>query len=277
MSNSVNQVAFITGASSGIGNGLREYFFKEGYKVYGTSRNADNEAADYKVGASGNFIKMINLDVCSDESVQSAVDYVIKKEGTIDVLINNAGYGIAGSVEDTTVEDAYNQLNTNFFGTLRVCRAVLPIMREHKSGTIVNISSVAGLISIPYQSLYSVSKYGIEALTEALKIEVRPFGVKVSMVEPGDTKTGFTDKRVFTENSDKSAYKDTFLKSIKTMEKDERNGVSPEDVVRVVAKVVKMKNPPVRTIVGLQYQAIVFLKRILPTRFFQFIISKVYA
>lgn len=268
-----DKVILITGASSGIGKSTAEYFFKNGYKVFGTSRKANYTK---KENGSG-FLEMIPLDVTNEESAENAINYIVKKMNRIDILINNAGFGIAGAIEDTSIEEAKRQLETNFFGTMRMINKVLPIMRKQMNGRIINLSSVAGVISIPYQSMYSVSKYSIEALTEALRIEVKPFNIKVSMVEPGDTKTGFTDKRMVVKNAKNSIYNKTFTKSVQTMEHDERNGVSPEKVTKVIVKLVNKKNPPIRSAVGFSYKAICFCKKILPARFFEFVVSKIYA
>lgn len=273
-------VVLITGASSGIGKSLAEFFMKEGCRVYGTSRkhqpvNEEKYITD-KEGING-FIKMIQLDVCSEQSVKEAVDYVLKEEGTIDILVNNAGFGIAGSVEDTSIEESQKQFDTNFFGVMRMCRSVLPLMRAKKKGLIINIGSVAGLISIPYQSMYCASKFALEALTEVLRIEVKDFGIKVVLVEPGDTRTGFTHSRQFTSQSvERSVYWTRFTKAIKTMINDERNGPGPEVVVSAVAGIIKRKNPPIRVIVGFSYKLIVLMKRILPSRLVEYVVSKMY-
>lgn len=270
-----SKVVLVTGASSGIGQAIAQTLIEKGYKVYGTSRNVTDESVIKAKSGSG-FLKMISLDVCSEESIKNAIDYILQREITIDILINNAGNGIAGSVEDTTTEEAFYQFDTNFFGVHRMCRAVLPKMREQKSGLIINISSVAGLISVPYQSMYSASKYAVEALTETLRIEVKPFGIKVSMVEPGDTKTGFTAKRIYTKASASSVYTEKFMKAIKTMEHDEQNGPSPKILVDAVLKIINSKNPPVRIVGGFSYKVLFILKRLLPARFVEFVVSKIY-
>lgn len=275
MDNNNSKVVLITGASSGIGQAIAQTLLEKGYKVYGTSRNVNDESLIKSNNSSG-FFKMIPLNVCSEESIKNAIDYILQREITIDILINNAGNGIAGSVEDTTTEEAYYQFDTNFFGLHRMCRAVLPKMREQKSGLIINISSVAGLISVPYQSMYSASKYAVEALTEALRIEVKPFGIKVSMVEPGDTKTGFTANRVYTKSSTDSVYAEKFMKAIKTMEHDEQNGPTPKILVDAVIKIINSNNPPVRIVGGVSYKVLFMLKRLLPARFVEFVVSKIY-
>jgi len=278
MSKFYGNVVLVTGASSGIGKSIAEYLAKEGYRVYGTSRKQQPGNNVDEQGGTDCFPKMIQLDVCSDESVESAINYILEKEGTINILINNAGFGIAGSIEDTNEDEAYRQFNTNFFGVHRMCRRVLPIMRRQGNGLIINVGSVAGLISIPFQAMYSASKYAIEAFTEALRIEVRPFGIKVALVEPGDTRTGFTSNRQFVMASDDSSpYNSSFKKSINRMIKDELSGPSPEVVAKVVAGLIKKKNPPIRVVVGFSYKIIVLLKRIIPSRLAELIITKLYS
>lgn len=273
----------ITGASSGIGKSIAEMLMKEGYRVYGTSRKPPKDNNIIYPGGNGGqddqngFIEMIQLDVTSEESVKKAVNYVLEKEGKIDILINNAGFGIAGSVEDTSHEEAYEQFDTNFFGVLRMCRNVIPIMRKNKNGLIVNISSVAGQISIPFQSMYSASKYALEAVSEAMRIELKPFGIKVVLIEPGDTRTGFTgNRRIVSAANANPVYKDRFTKSLNTMIKDETNGPAPDVVARVVSSVIKKKNPPVRIAVGFKYKLIVFMKRFVPAKLLEYIVSKIY-
>lgn len=274
---------FITGASSGIGKSVAQTLAKEGFRVYGTSRKPaqGNNIISYNSENKKGFIEMIQLDVQSEESIRKAVDYIVKKEGKIDILINNAGFGIAGAIEDTTFEEAYGQFDTNFFGALRMCRNVIPIMRKYghkgKCGLIINISSVAGLISIPFQSMYSASKYALESMSEALRIELKPFDINVVLVEPGDTKTGFTVNRKLVVGANKnSAYKERFTKSLGTMIKDETTGPTPEVVSNVILKIINRKNPPVRVVVGLKYKMIIFLKRLVPTRFIEYVVSKLY-
>jgi short-subunit dehydrogenase len=272
-------VAFVAGASSGMGKSIAEFLAKEGYKVYGTSRKVQEDWIDnnLELSEAGGFIRMVQLDVCSDESVKRAVDLVNEKEGHIDILINCAGFALAGAVEDTTHEEAFMEFNTNFFGIHRMCRSVAPIMRKNGRGLIINISSTAGLISVPYQSFYSASKYALEAMTEALRIELQPFGVRVSIVEPGDTKTGFTNNRVFTKESKNSIYKTTFEKSVARMVKDEQGGPPPVAVVKAVSRIINSSNPPVRVVAGPINKILAFLKRVLPSRLVVYIVSKLYA
>ena len=138
---------------------------------------------------------MLVADVTDDRSVEQAVAAVLEREGRLDIVVNNAGMGIAGPVENTSIEQAKRQLEVNFFGAFRVCRAVLPALRSQRSGYIVNIGSIGGLIAIPYQAMYSASKFALEGLSESLRMEVRPFGIKVVIIEPGDHKTAITENR----------------------------------------------------------------------------------
>lgn len=274
-----NLIIFITGASSGIGKATAELLAAQGHHVYGTSRKAAglSETDTQSVNGAGGFVRMVPMDVTSDDAVESAVQTVLSKEGRIDVLICNAGTGIAGSIEDTTVEEAKGQLETNFFGALRVIRSLLPVMRSQGNGKIIAVSSVAGVISIPYQAHYSASKFAIEGLIEALRHEVAPFGIKACLVEPGDTKTGFTQSRILAKKAqEKTAYSERFSRSLARMEHDEQNGVPPLAVAKVIARMIKKKNPPIRVAVGFQYKAILLLKRIVPSRLTEKIIGMLY-
>jgi short-subunit dehydrogenase len=273
------QVVLITGASAGIGKATAEHLMRKGFYVYGTSRKAvgnidEDIACDNK---SGGFIRIIPLDVTCEDSVKTAVESIISKEGRLDILVSNAGTGIAGSVEDVSLSEASSQFDINFFGTLRVIKAVLPYMRKQSYGKIIALSSVAGVISIPYQAHYSASKFAMEGLIEALRYEIAPFGIKACLVEPGDTKTDFTKSRIVAEGAnEKSPYHTRFTNSLARMEKDEQNGASPVAVANTIYKMVIKKNPPVRATVGISYKLILFLKRILPTRVLEKIVGLLY-
>ncbi len=171
-----HRVVLVTGASSGIGKCCAEYLSQQGYRVYGTSRRTDSTDSEQSSSKS-NLFQMIQMDVTDESFVKKGIDYIIARESRIDVLVNNAGLAIIGSLEDTTIEEAKSQLETNFFGALRVCRAVLPVMRRQRAGYIVSISSIGGLIGLPFQSAYCASKFALEGAMEALRLEVRPFGI----------------------------------------------------------------------------------------------------
>lgn len=298
MSKYYGNVVLVTGASSGIGKSVAEYLAQKGYKVYGTSRKAssynspfpsnsasavtDNSVADYNTGTaerseSNGFLKMLQLDVCDEESVKAAIEIILKVEGELGVVINNAGIGIAGSVEDTSPQEALLQFDANFFGMHRVVRQVLPSMRKRGRGLIVNMSSVGAVFPVPYQSMYIASKAAMEAMSGSLRNELRPFGIKVALVEPGDTKTGFTASRLFVKaGGDSSAYAEQSRKSIAVMERDEANGPEPIVVAKTIGKLIERRNPPVCVAVGIQYKLMVLLKRFLPKRLVAYVVSKIY-
>jgi len=268
-------VILITGASSGIGEAAALSLARQGARVYGTSRNPSPNAAE-KGAPSPGFFRMITLDVCSEASVSRAVAEVMATEGRIDVLVNNAGDGICGAIEDTTVDEARRQFDTNFFGVLRMCRAVLPIMRAQRDGLIINIGSVAGHIAIPYQSMYSASKFALEALTEALRIETKSFGIRAVVIDPGDTRSGFTASRRWVQAASGSPYEEECSRAIEAMAKSERGAPEPAAVVSAIERVIAKKRTPVRIIVGWDYKLVVLAKRLLPARLIEFVVSRLY-
>jgi NAD(P)-dependent dehydrogenase (short-subunit alcohol dehydrogenase family) len=250
------KVVLVTGASSGIGRACAELLAAHGYRVYGASRRP----------VAGPLVESITMDVTNDASVRDAVAGVIAREGRIDIVVNNAGIGIAGAVEDTSVEEAREQFEVNFFGALRVCRAVLPVLRKQRASYIVNIGSIGGLIAIPYQGLYSASKFALEGLTESLRLELRQFGVRVVLIEPGDCRTGFTDNRRMTADSQSNlAYRVRFQRAVERMAADERNSAGPEAVARLLLRIVKKARPRLRYTAGpVPQRGAIWLKRVTP-------------
>lgn len=236
--------------------------------MYRASRSLKNDTD----GDSGN----VCMDVDDEDSVRRAVGQVIEKEGRIDVVVNCAGFGIAGAVEDTSIEEAKAQFETNFFGVLRVCQAVLPIMREQGSGLIINISSIAGLISVPFQGFYSASKFALEGLTEALRLEVSPFGIRVVLVEPGDFQTGFAANRRKVAHSDNTtAYGDRLAKALSVSEKDESKGHHPIAIARLIERIIRNPSPKLRYSVGPLFERLTpALKHILPYRLTEWLTMK---
>ncbi len=262
-------VVLITGASSGFGKACADYLAQRGYRVFGTSR---------RPAPAGLPFTMLPMDVCDDASVQRGVQAVLEQAGRIDVVVNNAGMGIAGSVEDTSIEEARIQMETNFMGTFRVCQAVLSTMRAQRAGKIINISSIAGQVGIPYQALYSASKYAVEGLSEALRLEVKPWGVRVVLVEPGDAHTAFTDHRsraaASAQNPD---YAKALDNALGVMERDERNGFSPVRLAQAVERIIRTPNPRLRYVVApLPEAAAIALKRWLPWAVFEWAIPLYY-
>ena len=180
------QIILITGASSGFGKITAHMLSEQGHIVYGTSRKPSENIGK---------VRMLVVDVTNSISVRHAVEQIISEQRRMDVLINNAGMGIGGALELATEEEVSMQMNTNFFGVVNMCKAVLPYMRKARRGKIINISSIGGVMGIPYQGFYSASKFAVEGYSEALALEVHPFHIKVCLVQPGDFNTGFTDNR----------------------------------------------------------------------------------
>ncbi len=239
--------------------------------MFGTCR----DTADRKPAA-GN-IEMLSMNVDDDDSVSHAVRILLEKAGRLDGVVNNAGYALMGSVEDTSIEEAKAQMETNFFGVLRVCRAVLPIMRKQGSGHIINISSLAGVLGLPFSGLYSASKFALEGMTESLRLELRPFGIRVVLVEPGDFNTQLpARRRVASESESSDVYQKKFTQFKEAQEKDESKAPSPELVAYLVERILKTGAPPLRYTVGMFEQRIVVpLKRLLPQRLFEWTLCKV--
>lgn len=230
----------ITGASSGIGAATAALLAGNGYRVWGTTRNLSKLPAD-----ADKAVRFVEMDVNDDDSVRRAVAQVLEEAGQIDVLVSNAGYGIYGSIEDVPIEMAKAQFETNVFGTLRVIQAVVPGMRERREGTIILMSSLAGKLVIPFQTHYSASKYAIEAFTEGLRQELRPFGVKVACIEPGDIKTNFNDATVFPDNSG-SVYKRWTDSSWHTIDINMQKAPPPSVIAHTVLAVLRRRRPGTR-------------------------------
>ena len=269
-----SKVVLITGASAGFGRACAEQLGRLGHRVYGTSRRADfPESADLC-----SFPLMVPMDVRDDDSVRRALDFVLNREGRIDVVVNNAGVGLAGAIEDTSVEEARALFETNFFGVLRVCRAVLPALRAQGSGLVVNVSSLGGLVTIPFQGFYSASKYALESMSDALRMELRPFGVHVTLLEPGDFKTGFTQSRVFSAASGEgSAYRERCQRAVAVMEKDEQNGADPRQLADLLARVIDTPSPRNRYLVGaLSQRLAVAARHLLPSTLLDKAVRAVY-
>jgi NAD(P)-dependent dehydrogenase (short-subunit alcohol dehydrogenase family) len=263
------RVVLITGASSGIGAACAEMLTQRGFLVYGSSRNPDFRPTAYRG---------VQMDVRDDRSVESAVSRVIEEAGAIDALINTAGCGLAGAVEDTHPQEAFRQMDVNFMGAFRVARAVLPVMRQRRSGVIVNISSLGGLFGLPFQSFYSASKFALEGFTESLRHEVGGFGIRVVLVEPGDVKTGFTGSRVLAAAAGPaSAYAVTFANCMRIVEKEEKQGVPPESIASLVCRIIDGKAKGPRYSCGhVSKRASAVLKRLLPGALFESIIASFY-
>lgn len=260
------KIAVLTGGTSGIGMQTALALKSAGYTVYELSRRAQ--------GVEG--LNHLVTDVTDEAAVKKAVDEIVAREGKIDVLVNNAGFGISGAVEFTKTEDAKRLFDTNFFGMVNMNRAVVPVMREAGQGRIVNISSVAGQIPIPFQTYYSAAKAATNSYTMALANELRPYGITVCAVQPGDIKTGFTKAREKTVDGD-DVYGGRIGRSVSRMEHDEQTGMDPAVAGKFIANVaMKKKVSPIYTI-GASYSFLTFLTRLMSWKTMNKIIGAIYA
>lgn len=258
-------IVLITGASSGIGLANAKRFMEKGHKVYGIAHNQfELEGMTY-----------YQADIRDHTRINDIVKEIYEKEKRIDILLNSAGMGISGAVEDTKIENAELMFDINFFGAVNITNQVIPYMRENGYGRIANISSVAGILPIAFQTFYSANKAAISLYSSGLNIEVKPFGIRVIDFMPGDIKTGFTDNRK-KNKSNSIHYGERIDRSVKVMEKDERNGMSVEYVSKVMYKNIMKKRPAVRKVVGVQYKFFAFLYRFLPIGLVNWIMGKIY-
>lgn len=264
----MQKVILITGVSSGFGKATAEMLRAKGHIIYGTSRNM----------LQNNNINNLVMDVTKPETIKQAVAEIMAKEGRIDVLINNAGMGIGGAIELATEEEIQLQMGTNFRGMANVCREVLPVMRRQRSGKIINISSIGGVMGLPFQGWYSASKFAIEGYSEALAAEVRQFGIRVSLVEPGDFATNFTASRRNSEATMQNEdYRESYARSLAIIEKEENGGLQPSVLAKKICKIVDAKKPRLRYVVAnFEQKLSVLLKRIVPGNFFVWILRNYY-
>ena len=262
----MKKVCVITGGTSGIGKCTAEAMMQKGYTVFELSRREQ--------GLAGMF--HIPTDVTNPDACQRAIDEIVSQAGQIDVMINNAGFGISGAIEFTPAEQAKRQLDVNFFGMVNMNHAIIPVMRRQGFGRIVNLSSVAGAIPIPFQAFYSASKAAINSYTMALANEIKPFGVTVCCVQPGDIRTGFTAARQKIVVGD-DVYGGRISRSVAGMEKDEQTGMAPEKAGAFICHVATRKGVrPVNTI-GLSYKFFCVLQKLLPAKTLNWLVGMVYA
>ncbi len=255
----MNKVAIVTGGTSGIGLAAVKALREQGCTVYALSRHGD-----------------VVCDVSEEQSARAAVQAVLEKEGRIDVLVNCAGFGISGAAELTPLETAKKQLDVNLFGTANMVNAVIPAMRRQGGGRIVNVGSVAGFVPIPFQTWYSASKAAVQSYTMAMGNELRPFGITLSAVLPGDTKTGFTAARSKIDDPE-NLYQGRIQRSVARMEHDEQTGVPAERVGKLIARVALKKRVKPLYIPGLGYNAVNVLMRLLPSGIANALIGTLYA
>ena len=261
----MKKVILVTGASSGIGFDAAVALAKQGHRVYAAARRVERMEPLKAFG-----VVPLRMDVTDDASMEACVRTVLEAEGRIDALVNNAGYGYFGAIENVPLEEARRQLEVNVFGLARLCQLVLPSMRAQGSGRIVNISSVAGKVVMYFGGWYHVSKYSVEALSDALRMELKPFGIDVSMIEPGGIKTnwGIIAADHLAESSKGTPYEAEGLRESETMRKayTMRLLSKPSVVTRAISKAVNSRRPRARYRVGFGAGTLVFFHSLLPTR-----------
>ena len=263
----MNKVVLVTGASSGFGRSTCKLLAEKGNRVYGTGRKVQS-------GDQVDGFTMVQLDVNDDLSVKTAIQFVIEQEGRLDVLVNNAGYGIVGSLEDTSIDEIKALFETNVHGVLRCCKAALPEMRKNRSGLIINVSSIAGEIGLPFRGAYSASKAVVIKYTEALSMEVLDDGIRVCVVEPGDFKTNVSENRRYAADIG-THYKDRHEHMKKQIDQDVASSGDPIAVAQAIERIVRSGGPKLRYRVAPLIQRMApIIKRILPGRTFERMVKK---
>ena len=258
----MSKVVLITGGSSGIGKSVGEYLHSKGFTVYGTSRNPER--------ITNSVFPLIALDVRDAASIKAAVASVIEKEGRINVLINNAGVGITGPLEEIPAEEIKNNFETNLFGPIEVMKAVLPQMRNQKSGLIINVTSIAGYMGLPYRGIYSASKGALELITEALRMEVKSFGINITNVAPGDFATNIAAGRYHAPLVKGSPYETPYGNTLATMNEHVDSGSNPLQMAEAIYTIIQTASPKVHYKVGAFMQKFsIVLKRALPDKMYE--------
>lgn len=257
-----SKVVLITGGSSGIGKSIGEFLQERGYTVFGTSRNPDNYP--------NSQFPIITLDVTKPETIKTCVSEVIDRASKIDVLINNAGAGITGPIEEIPEIEIKRNFETNLFGPINVIKAILPSMRQQHSGLIINITSIAGYMGLPYRGIYSASKGALGLITEAFRMELKAFNIHMCNLAPGDFATNIAAGRYHAPVIEDSPYKSSYGKTLETMDAHVDSGGDPNEVAKVVLKIINNKNPKIHYKVGAFMQKFsVVLKRILPDKVYE--------
>lgn len=258
----MSKVVLITGGSSGIGKSIGEFLTDKGFTVFGTSRTPERYT-DSK-------FQLVALDVADANSIKQAVETVIKTSGRLDILINNAGAGITGAIEEIPDAEIQRNFETNFFGPIRVIKAVLPQMRSQNSGLIINITSIAGYMGLPYRGIYSASKGALELLTEAFRMEIKDFNIQMTNVAPGDFATNIAAGRYHAPVLDNSPYKTPYGNTLKLMDTHVDSGKDPQLMAKAIYNIINTKAPKIHYKVGEFMQKFsIVLKRILPDKVYE--------
>jgi NAD(P)-dependent dehydrogenase (short-subunit alcohol dehydrogenase family) len=265
------KTALVTGSSSGIGFETSLLLARAGFYTYATMRKLDKSSKIVDIAQEDNLsVEVLLLDVTDDKSVKDAINTIAVKQKRIDVVVNNAGYGSVGAVEDFSIDEIKAQFETNFFGAIRVIQNVLPIMREQRSGVIVNISSIGGKIAFPFSPSYASTKFALEGLSEALQYEVEQFGIKVILVEPGIIRTNFFDNILKAKKAagPASPYSELLQRRINRVKTMFGNGTAPEEVAKVILKAITSITPDLRYLVGSDANSLYEKRKSMPERKF---------
>ena len=267
------ETVMITGASSGIGLAAARLLAGDGYSVIATSRSIDRlEALGREAEERGLPIRTVELDINSDASVEEVMPGLVRDAGGIDALVNNAGYGLRGPLHSVSTEEMRAQFETNVFAALRLTRAVLPGMVEKGKGTVVNVGSVVGRIGMPFSGAYSASKFALEGMSESMRMELWPLGVRVAIVEPGLFRTKFLENQVAASASDSMPYGGTVARRTERAEYGPTAG-NPDKVARVIRKIIRSRRPKLRYVVGPDARMAVAAKWVLPERLYLSLLS----
>lgn len=269
------KVILLTGASSGIGYATAELLARQGHKVYGAARRVEQMEPLAAIG-----VKALRLDVTSNESIEAAVAEIIRAEGRIDVLVNNAGYGSYGAVEDVPIDEARRQFEVNLFGLARLVQCVLPHMRRQQCGTIVNVASMGGHFTVCFGAWYHATKYALEAFSDALRMETRPFGIQVAIIEPGAIKTPWGDIAAdHLEESARGGAYDTQASATAAALRRLYHGArlsAPAVVAKAIGRAVNARRPNTHYRVGFGAKPLVLLHTLLPTRWFDYFMTRAF-
>ena len=258
----MSKIIIVTGASSGIGNSVAKLLSSSGFKVYGTCRNPNK----YNISD----FNLLKCDINDIDQIKDFINYIIKKEGRIDVLINNAGIGITGPLEETSQDDMKKAFQTNFFGPVEMIKRCIPIMRKKNDGLIINITSVLGYFGIPYRGIYCATKSSMEIIGEVFSMELKKFNIRVVNIAPGDFKTNIISRRIDSRENNSSIYKKDYLKSIKSANKHVKNAKSPDIISKLILNIINSKNTKIHYKIGSFIQKFsIVLKRILPDKLFE--------
>ena len=263
------KVILITGGSSGIGKAIGEYLNNKGLIVYGTSRDISKY--------SESKFKLLTMDVTNNHQIKSCVNHVINEQGRIDVLINNAGVGITGPLEEIPEEEIHKHFKTNLYGPINMIKAVLPYMRKERKGLIINITSIAGYVGSPFRSVYSAGKAALDLISETLNMETKEFKINVVSLAPGDYLTNIPKGRFHSPVNEISPYKKSYKKGLDIMNKHIDSGADPKKVGKLVYKIISSSSPKKKYLSGSFIETLApFLKFILPQRLFEYIVMKNY-